>query len=118
MTLRDLRYVPEPGRHTAGDPTEVGRTVSSTARDIRLTREEGSDYWVARDERTGVASQGTTRQEALDNLDEAVALHEGTAGESVDTPAEERAVFEELGIDPDEVEAAREDNDELPEFMR
>lgn len=92
--------------------------MTSTARAIRLTREEGSDYWVARDERTGVASQGTTRQEPLDNLDEAIALHEGTAGEAIDTPAEERAVLEELGIDPDEVERAREETDELPEFVR
>lgn len=115
MRLRDHRHVPARGRPEASD-LEVC-VMSSTARDIRLTRKEGSDYWVARDERTGVASQGKTREEALENLDEAIALHESD-DDAIDTPAEERVVLEELGIDPDEVEAAREENDELPEFMQ
>lgn len=74
--------------------------------------------WVATDVETGVASQGSTREAALANLDEAVALHRGETGESVDTPEEERAVLRELGIDPDEVAEARSDSDGLPEFMR
>jgi predicted RNase H-like HicB family nuclease len=84
--------------------------------EIHLTKED--DWWVAKDVETGVASQGKTRQEALKMLDEAVALHKGEIGESIDTPEEEREVLRDLGIDPDEVEAAREENDELPDFMQ
>jgi predicted RNase H-like HicB family nuclease len=89
----------------------------STGRKISLI-EEDDGGWSAIDEETGVASCGDTRQEALQMLDEAVALHNGEAGESVDTPDEERAVLQEMGIDPDEVESAREENTELPEFMQ
>lgn len=63
-------------------------------------------------------AKGKTRETALENLDEAVALHRGEIGESVDTPAEEREILRDLGIDPEEVEQAREGTDELPEFMR
>jgi predicted RNase H-like HicB family nuclease len=45
----------------------------STGREIRLT-EADDDGWSAIDEETGVASQGETRREALDNLDQAVEL--------------------------------------------
>ncbi|MFB6292962.1 MAG: type II toxin-antitoxin system HicB family antitoxin [Halonotius sp.] len=45
----------------------------STGREIRLI-EEDDGWWSAIDEETGVASQGPTRQEALENLDEATAL--------------------------------------------
>ncbi|WP_336001418.1 type II toxin-antitoxin system HicB family antitoxin [Halorientalis halophila] len=61
--------------------------------EIRLWREE--DWWVARDVETGVTTQGPSREEALANLDEAVALHEGDTGREP-TDAELR----ELGIDP------------------
>lgn len=83
---------------------------------IRLVEED--DWWVATGLSTGVTSQGETREEALAMLDEAVALYNGEIGESIDTAEEERAALEDLGIDPDEVEAAREENDELPSFMR
>lgn len=89
----------------------------STGRKISLIEEDGGG-WSAIDEEMGVASCGDTRQEALETLDEAVALHKGEAGESIDTPEEERAVLQEMDIDPDEVEAAREKNTELPEFMQ
>lgn len=52
--------------------------------------------WIARDEDTGVTSQGPSRQTALENLDEAVAGYHG-AGES---PTDEE--LRELGIDPEE----------------
>jgi len=74
--------------------------------------------WVIIDVETGVTTQGDTRQEALEMLDEAVALHKGESGESIETPEEERKVLRDLGIDPEEVEDAREENDELPEFMQ
>lgn len=87
-----------------------------SGRKIVLTQTEDGTGWVARDEDTGVASQGETRGEALIMLDEAVALHTGES-EPLD-PDEEREFLEELGIDADEVEAAREDADDLPEFMQ
>ncbi|OSO88086.1 HicB family protein [Halorubrum ezzemoulense DSM 17463] len=97
-------------------------TETSTNDDVRsgrtITLTQANDgWWVARDEATGVASQGETRQDALDNLDEAVALHKGETGDSVDNWEEEKEVLEELGIDPDEVQQARDEHDGLPEFM-
>ncbi|MFB6201745.1 MAG: type II toxin-antitoxin system HicB family antitoxin [Halorhabdus sp.] len=77
--------------------------------EIHLTKE--GDWWVAKDVETGVASQGETRQEALEMLDEAVALHKGEIGEPIE---DEEAFLEELGIDPDEVEPTK----DLPDFMK
>ncbi|PHQ43556.1 HicB family protein [Halorubrum sp. C191] len=95
---------------STNDDVRSGRTITLTQAD--------DGWWVARDEATGVASQGETRQDALDNLDEAVALHKGETGDSVDNWEEEKEVLEELGIDPDEVQQARDENDGLPEFMQ
>ena len=58
----------------------------STGRTITLS-EDDDGWWVAVDEESGVASQGATRSEALDNLDEAVQLTEEAIGD--DTPAPE-----------------------------
>jgi predicted RNase H-like HicB family nuclease len=69
----------------------------STGREIRLIEEEDGG-WSAIDEELNVASQGETREEALEMLDEAVALHTGEAGDPV-TDEDLR----ELGIDPDSV---------------
>lgn len=77
--------------------------------EIHLTNE--GDWWVAKDVETGVASQGKTREEALEMLDEAVGLHKGEIGEPIE---DEEAFMEELGIDPDEVEPTK----ELPDFMK
>ncbi|WP_317175692.1 type II toxin-antitoxin system HicB family antitoxin [Halomontanus rarus] len=73
---------------------------------------------VAKDEETGVANQGKTRTEALEMLDEAVALHKDETCESIESWEEEQEVLEDLGLDPDEIKAAREANDELPDFMQ
>ncbi|GAA0217237.1 type II toxin-antitoxin system HicB family antitoxin [Halobaculum roseum] len=62
---------------------------------ISLTPAEDGDGWVARDEDTGIASQGPTRAVALENLDEAVAGYYG--GGTEPTPED----LAELGIDPD-----------------
>lgn len=73
----------------------TGRTVirhtglprgTSTGREIRLIEEEDG-WWSAVDGQMGVASQGPTRTEALENLDEAVALTEEARGD--DSPAPE-----------------------------
>ena len=62
---------------------------------ISLERSEDDEWWIARDEDTGVTTQGQTREQALANLDEAVAGYYG-AGEE---PSEEE--LREIGIDPD-----------------
>lgn len=69
----------------------------SAGREIRLL-ENDTGVWTAVDEETGVASQGETRQEALENLDEAVALHTGEAGRPVTDDD-----LREWGIDPETV---------------
>jgi len=68
----------------------------------------------ARDRETGLARGGDTRAEALSQLAEVLALENGE-GEPID---DEEALLEELGIDPDEVAAARQEHDGLPEFMQ
>jgi predicted RNase H-like HicB family nuclease len=86
-------------------------TEHKVDREIRLMQE--GEWWVAKDEDEGVASQGRTRQEALENLDEAVALHKGEIGEEI-SEDEQEEVLRDLGIDPDELDGDR----ELPEFMK
>lgn len=76
----------------------------STGRTITLT-EEG-EWWIARDEDAGVTSHGRTRTEAIENLDEAVAC-ERAAIENGDEPLsddEQAALFDELGLDPEDVD--------------
>lgn len=75
-------------------------TMASSASDgnvhdgeIRLWREE--DWWIAKDTETGVTTQGQTRSIALENLDEAVALHNDDLGRE---PTDEE--LREMGIDP------------------
>mgnify|MGYP000244709517 CR=1 FL=1 len=62
---------------------------------ISLFLGEDGEQWVARDEETGVTTQGPNRQSALENLDEAVAGYYG-AGEE---PTDEE--LQELGIEPE-----------------
>jgi predicted RNase H-like HicB family nuclease len=62
--------------------------------EIRLWRE--GDWWVAEDVETGVTTQGESKVTALENLDDAVAVH---AGERGDEPTDEE--LRELGIDPE-----------------
>jgi len=64
----------------------------------------------ARDLETGLARGGDTRSEALAQLAEVLALHEG-GGEPIDDPDE--FLRAELDIDPDELEGDR----DLPEFL-
>lgn len=63
--------------------------------EIRLWQED--DWWIARDVETGVTTQGESREAALENLDDAVALHDGERGHAP-TDEELRAT----GIDPAE----------------
>lgn len=82
--------------------------------DPTITLTKDGDWWVSRHVETGVASQGRTRKEALEMLDEAVALHRGEIGEPVE---DEAAFLEEIGLDPEEIEAARAENRELPDVL-
>lgn len=59
---------------------------------IRLLGEEG--WWIAEDVETGVTTQGNSREAALTNLDEAVALYDGGVGRP---PTDDE--LRELGID-------------------
>lgn len=63
--------------------------------EISLFLGEDGDLWVARDEETGVASQGRTREAALANLDEAVALYRGEIGRE---PTDDE--LRDVGVDP------------------
>jgi predicted RNase H-like HicB family nuclease len=63
--------------------------------EIRLVND--GEWWVATDVETGVTSQGESRAEALENLDEAVALHKGEIGRP---PTDEE--LREIGIEPED----------------
>jgi len=76
--------------------------------EIRMWRED--DSWVITDIETGVTTQGETREEALEMLDEAVALHKGEIGRE---PTDEE--LRELGIDPEDNTTG---DTELPDFMQ
>jgi predicted RNase H-like HicB family nuclease len=72
-------------------------TRDGDARDdeIRLWRED--DWWIAKDVESGVTTQGESRADALENLDDAVALHNGERGRE---PTEDE--LREAGIDPED----------------
>jgi predicted RNase H-like HicB family nuclease len=57
----------------------------SERREVHLV-EEDDGWWSAVDQTTGVASQGETREAALSNLDEAVALTEAAREGDGDAP--------------------------------
>ena len=61
-------------------------TEAEVRRKITLTEDEETGWWTAVDEETGVASQGETRHEALENLDEAVELTQEVEEEMEDAP--------------------------------
>jgi predicted RNase H-like HicB family nuclease len=61
-------------------------TKHEVRRKITLTEDEETGLWSAVDEDEGVASQGETRHEALENLDEAVALTQEVREEMDDAP--------------------------------
>lgn len=77
------------------------------AQEITLTLSEDEEWWVARDRETGVASQGRTREDALDNLDEAIA---GYHGEGNAPTVEE---LREMDIDPENNESGSIEDSEM-----
>jgi predicted RNase H-like HicB family nuclease len=87
--------------------------MSAEQRRITLTKD--GEWWVAKDETIGehgVASQGHTREEALENLDEAIA---GLNGEGRPPTDEE---LREVGIDPEENRRRGEGKGELPDVLK
>lgn len=72
------------------------RTEDSPSEQEIHLRQDGAS-WVAEDVETGVVSQGESREAALENLDEAVALHKGEIGRE---PTDEE--LRDLGIDPED----------------
>lgn len=79
----------------------------STGIEPTITLTDEGEWWIARDTETGVTSQGRTRHEALDNLDEAL---EGYHGEG-EPPTDEE--LEDIGIDPDANESGSLDDSEI-----
>ncbi|WP_435147179.1 type II toxin-antitoxin system HicB family antitoxin [Halobaculum sp. P14] len=69
----------------------------------------------ARDLETGLARGGETKAEALSQLAEVLALHEG-GGEPIEDP--DAFLADEAGLDADDVQAARDEADELPDFLQ
>ena len=88
-------------------PSSTRDSESEHEDEIRLWRE--GDGWVITDVETGVTTQGETREDALEMLDEAVALHKGEIGRE---PTDEE--LRELGIDPADNTTG---DKELPDFM-
>jgi len=78
----------------SADTDNAGEEEPAPPVNILLSLGESGDVWIARDEDTGVTSQGGTREAALKNLDEAVSGYHG-AGES---PSDDD--LREMGIDP------------------
>jgi len=75
---------------------------------ISLELSDDGEVWLVRDEETGVATEGETRQQALDMLDDAVAAYNGEAGRE---PTDEE--LRERGIDPEDNTSG-----ELPDILK
>jgi predicted RNase H-like HicB family nuclease len=70
--------------------------------EIRLWQEDG--WWIAKDVDTGVTTQGESRTAALENLDDAVAVHDGERGRP---PTDEE--LRDAGIEPTDNTTAERD---------
>lgn len=79
----------------------------STGIEPTITLTDDGEWWVARDTETGVTSQGRTRQEALANLDEALAGYRGEGEE----PSKDD--LRDLGIDPEDNESGSLDDSNI-----
>ncbi|HET7323055.1 MAG TPA: type II toxin-antitoxin system HicB family antitoxin [Halococcus sp.] len=82
--------------------------MSAEQRRITLT-ENPDGWWTAREETVGLTTQGETRDDALDALDDVLEAVEGDAGRP---PTDDE--LREAGIDPEDNETGG----ELPEVLR
>lgn len=64
----------------------MGATPRRLDDNATVTLRESDGWVVARDEETGVSSQGETKAEALENLADAIALYERPEPEGEETP--------------------------------
>jgi len=104
VTAAQQRKSNDWSRFRPGSTTNRERSEKRTAHSIK------TQQGLITDVETGVTTQGDTREEALEMLDEAVALHKGEIGRE---PTDEE--LRELGIDPEDSTTG---DTELPEFMR
>lgn len=79
----------------------------STGVEPTITLTDEGEWWIATDTETGVTSQGRTRHEALDNLDEALAGYYGEGDEPTDDD------LRELGINPENNNSDSPDDSEV-----
>ncbi|NHN46455.1 type II toxin-antitoxin system HicB family antitoxin [Halostella sp. JP-L12] len=79
----------------------------STGVEPTITLTDEGEWWIATDTETGVTSQGQTRHEALENLDEALAGYHGEG----DDPTDEE--LREFGIDTETNDSGSLDDSEI-----
>jgi predicted RNase H-like HicB family nuclease len=79
----------------------------SAGLDPTITLTDTGERWVAKDTETGVTSQGQTRDEALANLDEALAGYHGEGAEPTDED------LRALGIAPENNESGSLNDSEI-----
>lgn len=84
--------------------------MSAAQRRITLT-ENDDGWWTAREETIGLTTQGESRDEALNNLDEVIAAVENDEGHA---PSDEE--LRDAGIDPEN--NCRAGSGDLPEELQ
>lgn len=84
--------------------------MSAAQRRITLT-ENDDGWWTAREETIGLTTQGESRDEALNNLDEVIAAVENNKGHA---PSDEE--LRNAGIDPEDNRRAG--SGDLPEELQ
>lgn len=83
--------------------------------EIQFVRED--EWWVAHHEPSGVASQGETRDEAHAMITEAVLLHRGEIGDSIDTWEEEAAALRDFGFSEEKIQTIKDQRETEPEDL-
>lgn len=86
--------------------------MSAEPRRITLTKNDDG-WWTAREETVGLTTQGETRDDALDALDEVLNAVENDTGRQ---PTDEE--LREWGINPEDNRRRSEGEGELPEGLR
>ena len=82
--MSNIEYGTEHKHYLSRRLTMISMSIQQEPPEQTITLKERADYWVAIHEETGVGAQAPTREAALDELDEAVALHTNDATEPVE----------------------------------